>query len=129
MGALADGSGGSREKASEHLGEGIWEEASGRRHLGGGIWEKAAGRRHLRGGIWEEASGRTLGGALGGLSGGSGRTLGGLWEELRGLWRLWRLQACLGGSLFINRHHSATELKSSFLCCFYDVFLRVPLTK
>ena len=49
-----------------HVGEGIWEAASGggiwksrRRHLGGGIeegtWKKASGRRHLVGGRWAES--------------------------------------------------------------------------
>ena len=123
-----------------HLGGSIWEKASG-----GGICEEASGRRHLGGGIWGEAFGRTLGVTLGELWGGSGKalgrlwedsgkglgalvaleapgTLGGLWEVLRWLWRLWRLQGCLGGSLFINRHHSATELNQkqnvAFTKCF-----------
>ena len=52
-----------------HLGEGIWEEASGRRHLGGSIWEEASGRRHL-----DEASARKhMGGGIWGE---------GIWEEV-----------------------------------------------
>ena len=108
-----------------HLGEGIWG-----RHLGEGIWEETSGRRHLGGGIWEEASeGRHLGELWEGLWGGSGKALGGLWEGRWGLWRLWRLQGCLGWSIFIKWHLSQPFAKDSlFLFILRNVF-EVPLAK
>ena len=112
------------------------QEASGRRHLGEGIWEETTEGRHLGGDNCEKASGRTLGETLGSLWGGCGRALGGLWDglwglrdELWGRWRLWRLQGCLGWSLFIKWHQSAAVCKSSLFCLFYELFLKVPLTK
>ena len=63
-----------------HMGQGIWEVASGRRHLGEGIWEEASGRRYLGRRIWEN-----LGRTLGGLWGGSGKALGWSLEALAAL--------------------------------------------